>query len=538
VLVELAVTDLGVIARSRLVLGPGLTALTGETGAGKTMLVEAIGLLLGGRADPGLVRAGASEAVVEGRFVVDGEEVVLTRVVPRDGRSRAYVDGRMATAAALAERGAALVELVGQHAHQALLAPAAQRAALDRAASVDLGPLTEARARLRAIDARLDALGGDAGARAREVDLLRHQSREIAAAGLADAGEDATLEAEEDVLADATAHREAAASALAALSDDGGGRDLLASGLAALDDRPPFRAAAERLTGLLAELDDVVHELREAADGVVDDPERLAEVRARRQLLLDLVRKYGTARSGERGTGDLAEVLAYWAEVDERLATLEAHDETAAALEAERRAVEAEERRAAAAVGAARRQAAPQLAAAVQRHLADLAMGRARVEVAVGDDDPGDDVAFLLAANPGSDPAPLAKAASGGELARSMLALRLVLSAEPPVAVFDEVDAGIGGEAALAVGRLLADLAGDRQVLVVTHLPQVAAFADAQVSVRKAVDGATTTATAEPLEDDERVVELSRMLSGTPDSERVQQAAAELLEVAAAARQR
>ncbi|HEX7133240.1 MAG TPA: AAA family ATPase [Iamia sp.] len=535
-LVELAVTDLGVIDRARLLLGPGLTALTGETGAGKTMLVEAIALLLGGRADPALVRPGAAEAVVEGRFVAGDDEVVLTRVVPRDGRSRAYVDGRMATAGALAERGRELVDLLGQHAHQALLTTAAQREALDRAAGIDLTPLHEARQRVAEIDRRLAGLGGDAGARAREIDLLRYQLAEIEAAGLGDPDEDTALDAEEDALADAAAHREAAAGAAEAVAAEGGARDALAAAQAAVQGRAPFADLAERLAGVLAEVEDLAGELRDAVDRVVDDPERLAVVRERRQLLVDLTRKYGSARAGATGAGTLADVLVYDQEASVRLADLEAHDERAAALDAERATAVAAVAKAEAAVGRARRKAAPGLAAAITGHLRSLALPGAEVQVTVGATDPGDDVAILLAADPGAPALPVAKAASGGELARTGLALRLVLTAEEPTLVFDEVDAGIGGEAAVAVGRALADLARDRQVLVVTHLAQVAAFATAQIGVTKRADDGRATSEAVLIEGDDRVVELSRMLSGTPDSPRVREAAAELLATAAASR--
>ncbi len=536
-LVELAVSDLGVIDRARLLLGPGLTALTGETGTGKTMLVEAIALLLGGRADPALVRPGADEAVVEGRFVTgDDDEVVLTRVVAREGRSRAYIDGRMATAGALAERGGALVDLLGQHAHQALLTTAAQREALDRAAGIDLAPLHAAREKVADIDRRLAGLGGDAGARAREIDLLRYQLAELEAAGLGDPDEDVALDAEEDALADAAAHREAAATAAEAVGAEGGARDALAAAQAAVVGRAPFADLADRLAGALAEVEDLSVELRDAVDRVVDDPERLALVRERRQLLVDLIRKYGSARAGATGAGTLADVLAYFQEASERLADLEAHDTRAAALDAERTRAVAAVAKAEAAVGRARRKAAPALGEAITGHLRSLALPGAVVTVEVGAEDPGDDVAILLAADPGAPALPVAKSASGGELARTGLALRLVLTAEEPTLVFDEVDAGIGGEAAIAVGRALADLGRDRQVLVVTHLAQVAAFATAQIGVTKRSDGGRATSEAALIEGADRVAELSRMLSGTPDSPRVRDAAAELLEAAAESR--
>ena len=530
-LTELRIKDLGVIGDVSLVLGAGMTALTGETGAGKTMLVEAIELLVGGRADPVVVRAGAPQAEVEGRFVVGDDEVVLARVVPADGRSRAYVDGRLAPATALAERGAALVDLHGQHAHQSLLATATQRAALDRFAGIDLGPLRAARAELARVERELASVGGDERARAREIDLLRFQVAELDAAGLDDPDEDAVLDAEEDALADAVAHRDAGGAAVAALTDDGGALDAIGGALAAVAGRRPFAAHEERLRGAAAEVADVAADLRAAAEGIDEDPERLAWLRQRRQLLRELRRKYGET---------LAEVMAYADETRRRVDELLDHDRRAAALDAEREQALAALGAAADAVLAARRKAAPRLAAAVQAHLRELAMAKAGVTVEVGGEPPGDDVAFLLAANPGLPPAPLAKVASGGELARAMLAVRLVLAGTddgggPSTLVFDEVDAGIGGAAALAVGRALAALAGpERQVLVVTHLPQVAACADTQVVVAKDDSGTVTTARAEVVEGDQRVIELSRMLAGTPESATTRQAAAELLETARA----
>src|ERR1700734_4204127 len=217
-LVELRVKDLGVIDEVTLDLSAGMTALTGETGAGKTLIVEALELLVGGRADPLLVRPGADQALVEGRFVVDDEEIILARAIARQGRSRAWIDGRMAPVSALAEAGARLVDLHGQHAHQSLLDPALQRRSLDLFSAIDLAPLTEARAELRGVTVELDALGGDERARAREIDLLRHQRDEIDAAALGNLDEEAVLEAEEERLAEADAHRQAAARALAALA--------------------------------------------------------------------------------------------------------------------------------------------------------------------------------------------------------------------------------------------------------------------------------------------------------------------------------
>lgn len=528
---ELAVRDLGVIEDLRLVLPSGMVALTGETGAGKTLVVDAIDLLVGGRADPTLVRAGADEAWVEGRFRLptpvpgageadEVDEVVLARAIPAGGRSRAYVNGRLATVAELREWGERLVDLHGQHAHQSLLGAAVQREALDRFGEVDLAPLQAARRARRQIEEQLAALGGDERARARELDLLRYQVDELTRAAIAGPDEDERLDAEESALADAVAHQEAAAAAVAAIVDDGGAADALGAALAAVSGRAPFAEIEARLRAAAAEVADLAAEVRAVGESISDDPERLEVIRTRRQLLHDLRRKYGET---------LAEVLAYQAEAEARLAELEHHDQRAAELDAALAEAKRREATAAAAVAEARRRAAAPLAAAVQEHLASLAMPRARLEVQVDGPDPGDEVSILLAANPGSPPLPLTKVASGGELARTMLALRLVLTAGPPTLVFDEVDAGIGGEAAVAVGRSLAALGADHQVLVVTHLPQVAAFAAAHVRVTKETGEDRTVATVEVLDDEGRVEELSRMLSGLPDSDTARQHAAELL---------
>ncbi|TMM15426.1 MAG: DNA repair protein RecN [Actinobacteria bacterium] len=533
-LLELGVRDLGVIDRVSIVLGPGMTALTGETGAGKTLLVEALELLVGGRADPVLVRPGADEAIVEGRFERAGDEVVLARSIPTAGRSRGWLDARMVPASVLADTGAALVDLHGQHTHQSLLAQAAQRAALDTFGGVDRAPVDEARARLAEIDESLAGLGGDGRARARELDLLAFQLEELDGAGLGDPDEDEALAREENALADATAHREAAATALAALRGDGGGAspaavEALGTAVDAVAGRAPLAEVETRLRSLEAELADAATELRQAHEHLEDDPARLAVVRDRRQLLAGLRRKYGDT---------LADVLAFAETARARRAELESHEERVAALEDERERATAALVAAEAALGASRRAAAPRLARSVQTNLRELAMPRAHVEVAVGGTDPGDDVTFMLGANPGEPALPLTKVASGGELSRAMLATRLVLSEAPPTLVFDEVDAGVGGEAALAVGRALAALAGHHQVLVVTHLPQVAAFADHQVAVRKRERGGRTVAEVASLDDSARVVELSRMLSGRPESPTGRDHAEELLTAAARERRR
>jgi DNA repair protein RecN (Recombination protein N) len=528
-LLELQVRRLGVIADLGLVFGPGMTALTGETGTGKTLLVEAIELLLGGRADPVLVRPGGEEATVEGRFLLAGEEVVLARVIPRAGRSRAYVNGRLATATELSRLGERLVDLHGQHDHQSLLTARVQRDALDRFGPVDLELLRAARNRLAAIDKDLVALGGDARARAREMDLLRFQISELSSAGLDDPHEDDTLADEEEGLADAEAHRSAGRLAYDVVVGDGGAVDALGRAVGLCGGRRPLAAIEQRLRALAAELTDTGVDLRTTVETIAEDPERLETVRARRRLLRELSHKYGES---------LSEMMSYEAEARARLAELKSHDHTVATLESERAEAQRALASAAAAVGRARRECAPRLAAAVEGHLRSLAMPAARLEVHVADEDPGDAVSFLLGANPGEAALPLARVASGGELSRTMLAARLVLTDAPPTLIFDEVDAGVGGEAAVAVGRALAALAAEHQVLVVTHLPQVAAFADHQVAVSKEERDGRTTASAGRLSEPERVVELSRMLSGQPASVTARGHAEELLATASRERGR
>jgi DNA repair protein RecN (Recombination protein N) len=526
---EIQIENLGVIERLELMLGPGLTALTGETGAGKTMLVDAIELLVGGRADASVVRSGASEARVDGRLIrEDGSETVLTRVIPTSGRSRAYIDGKLATVASLSAAVAASVDLHGQHAHQSLLSTVTQRAALDAYGDVDLEPLRQERARLTEIDAELAALGGDQRARAREIDLLRYQVAELDVASVVDVDEDEALDKEESLLGDAAAHRASGEEAWMGLIGDSGARDAVADSLTVLDGRRPFEIHADRLRNLLAELDDVAAAIRDDTEAIDESPERLAVVRERRQELKNLCRKYGD---------DLESVMKFHAQATGRLNELEHFDERAAELDAQREVALDGEREAARLVGRKRRKAAPLLAAAVTDRLSDLALPDAAIDIDVGDhadDVPGDRVQFLLAANPGSPLLPLTRVASGGELARAMLALRLVLSAAKgddkgeSTLVFDEVDAGIGGTAAHSIGSALSTLGRDHQVLVVTHLAQVAAAADVQISVSKTVRAGAAFATAGRTEGEDRVAEIARMLSGS-SSESAHEHARELL---------
>lgn len=521
-LVELRVRELGVISDLDVVLGPGLTVLTGETGAGKTLVVEALGLLLGGRGDPSMVRAGSSEALVEGRFEHGDEEVVLARAIPSSGRSRAFVDGRMAPLSSLEGRGRELVDLYGQHAHHSLLRPSLQRAALDRFVGVDLAPLQGVRRKLAGVVERLASLGGDDRTRLRELDLLRFELTEIDAAGITSLDEDEILEAREQALAEATALRQAASLAhdILAGGTGGGALDQVGDAIAALGRHGPLAEQAVLLRSLQCELGEAVTGLRTASEAFEEDPVQLEAVRARRHLLRGLVRKHGDS---------IGDVLAAASTGRSRIADLEANDAIRAGLDLEREALLGEIGRLEETVGNARRAGAPALAAAVERHLEELALSKARLEIHLSAHGLADDVELFLGTNPGEPVLPLAKVASGGELARAMLALRLVLSSGPPTLVFDEVDAGIGGAAALAVGRALAKLSSSHQVLVVTHLAQVAAQADRHLVVEKSDVAGRTVARVAVVEGEDRVGELSRMLAGRNESSAGRRHAEELL---------
>ena len=329
------------------------------------------------------------------------------------------------------------------------------------------------------------------------------------------------------MLAGATTHREHAELAAELLGGDGPADDAVATVLAALEGDEVLVDLTARVRDLAAELADVAAEARSTAEGIEADPERLAQVQERRRVLTDLRRKYGDT---------VAEVLAYRDTTAERVTELENHERLAAEIDDLLAAAREKTAKAAAKVAKARRKAAPKLAAEIEERVQALALPRAQLECAVGDEDPGDAVELRLSMNAGAPLQPLSKIASGGELARTMLALRLVLSADPATMVFDEVDAGVGGAAAQAVGAALGQLGRDRQVLVVTHLAQVAAYADQQVTVIKDDGGSMVSVSATSLDHEARIVELSRMLSGSPESDSARQHAAELLDDAASSR--
>lgn len=568
---EIRISSLGVIDESVLELGPGLNVVTGETGAGKTMLVTALGLLLGARADAGAVRSGAKAARIEGLVAVDdavaaqvdefGGEVedgslVLARQLSAEGRSRAFLGGASVPVSALQSLADRLVAVHGQSDQHRLLRAEAQRDAVDGFAGPAVAALkqeySQAHALLKQVEAELADVVGAARERAREADVLRLGLAEIEAVE-PQPGEDVSLAHEEARLGFADTLRAAAEVAREALSSEADAPDALgtvAAARRALDSVRDHDDEAGRLGDRIAEisylLSDVAADVASYAAGLDTDPARLAAVSERRAALTALTRKYGET---------VDEVLA-WAQASaERLLDLDNSEERVEELRRQRSGLRADLAALAARLSKARQEAAAELAEAVSTELTALAMPHARIEISIGrTPDPDglevdgetwrftgsgiDQVEILLAANTGSDPRPLHKGASGGELSRVMLAIEVVLAGTSPVPtfVFDEVDAGVGGKAAVEIGRRLAALARSSQVLVVTHLPQVAAFADRHVVVAKSSDGTVTTSGLEVLDGEGRVRELSRMLAGLEASETAMAHAQELLDVAQQAR--
>ncbi len=538
VLRELHISGLGVIADLELELGPGLNVLTGETGAGKTMVTVGLLLALGERGSASLVRDGARAARVQARFdatdqagewAEDGE-VILARSIARDGRSTARIGGQLATASALAELGEGLVEHHGQGQTQRLLAPAAQTAFLDRFAGdvhlVALGVYREAHDRLRASRAELEALREAARGRERELDLLAYQVNEIEAVGPQD-GETEELTTEEGRLSHVERLMEQASSAEHSLTGEDGIADAAASLASVLEAAaeldPTAVEVAQRARAVAAETSELARDVRAYGEALLPDPERLQEIRERIAALKQLQRKYGPSD---------ADVSAFLAEASERLRTLAGADDRIAELETEVATLTEQTRDRAATVTAGRTAASGALEVSVRAELEELGMPGAAFEVRlVPTEEPGpagsERVELWFSPSPGQPVRALAKAASGGELSRVMLACRSVLADldEVGTLVFDEVDAGIGGQAGLAVGRRLARLASGRQVLVVTHLPQIACFADRHLRVTK--EGGT--ASVDLLDGAGRTEELSRMLAGLAGSESAVSHAEELL---------
>ncbi len=554
---ELRVENLLLLDRAELRLAPGLNVLTGETGAGKTLLAHALDLLLGGRARSGIVRAGAAEAYVEGTFSIpaglerpellpaDAEEIVLARRVWPDGRTRAYVGGRSATVADLRELGGLLLAFYGQHEHRRLMLSTAQLDILD----AHCGPaqaklragLAEGYERVRELEGREAELSQLAGARERELDLVAFELEEIETVAPSQEEADA-LVAERERLRHLEALREAVAGGAEALSpedDAGGACALLAQAARPLEGAAEIDASlaplSARLNALLYEAQDLAGELRTELASLEGSPGRLEEVEERLAQFARLERKHG---------GTIEEVLAHAERCRARRDELAHADEVLERAQAELADARSELDKLARRARAAREQAAPALADAVRERLAELAMPDAHFEVALRPREEGcgprgaDAVELLISPNAGVPPAPLRETASGGELSRVMLALLSVAHggpAEPatgPMLVFDEIDAGIGGHTARAVGEHLRALATGHQILCITHLPQVASLAERHFTISK--DGTTVPATTRVCElaGEGVVAELVRMLGAGEGDRAASRHARELLKAA------
>jgi DNA repair protein RecN (Recombination protein N) len=539
----LGVRDLALIDRLEVRFGPGLNVLTGETGAGKSLLLDALALALGARAHADLVREGADSAAADAVFAVPpGDPAVsaavaagapppedgvllLQREIGRDGRSVSRLNGRLCTVGQLRAVGEAMVDVHGQGEQQRLLHPASQAELLDLFAGLEaealLGEVGAIRERLAQIDAALAELHGDPRERERRRDLLAFARDEIDAADL-HAGLDEELAARRSLLQHAERLHQAAAAAYEELYGADGavadriGRVLREIGeLLAAD--PRLQAMTEPLQSALVEVEETARSLRRYRDDLSFEPGELQQVEERWQLLQRLRRKYGDTA---------AEILAYRDTAAAELARWEEADAEAARLEAARSEAAASLRRACDRLSALRAACAARLQTDVAAELAALGMAGARLRVALHPAEIGprgaDHVEFLWSANAGEPERPLQRAASGGELSRAMLALKVVLSASDPVPVlvFDEVDAGIGGRAAQAVAERLATLAAEHQVFCVTHLATIAALADVHLSVRKSEHGGRTIVEIERLDDAGRREEIARMLTGGGEAAR------------------
>lgn len=556
---DMAIENLGVISATSLEFSPGLTVLTGETGAGKTMVVTGLRLLSGARADASRVRTGADQAVVEGRFYVDdlGEsaqgrmntiisdaggrpdengEVIATRVVNATGRSKAHLGGRAVPAATLSDFSAEVLTIHGQNDQLRLLSPAAQLEALDRSEPKIAG----LRKAYVAHFATWRTLAKDLKERtekrrelAQEIDRLRFALDEIDAVS-PEPGEDEELLVLICRLQDVDGLREQALTGLTSIdgvegSDSEGAAGLLGAAEHALSssDDPELKEMGARLADITSQLSDISRELSSYLEGLPADPAALEESLQRQQELKSLTRKYAP---------DIAGVLAWRAKAEAKLASIDVSSEALDKLKAEVDKAKAAMLAAATKLTKARTAAAKGLAVKVTSEINGLAMPKARFEVALTATKPTptgmDEVEFRLAGAPELEARPLATSASGGELSRVMLALEVILNADSSggTLVFDEVDAGVGGRAAVEIGRRLARLALHTQVIVVTHLPQVAAYADTHLHVSKEVTDATQRSGVEALSGERRVEELARMLAGLDDTATGRAHAQELLE--------
>ena len=551
-LTELRLNSLGVVADAVLPLAPGLTALTGETGAGKTMIVAGLGLLLGARADASLVRNGRDKALVQGRWEVgedtaeaalalggdldDGVELVTLRQISSQGRSRATVGGVQVPVSAAATLLTELATIHGQSEQVRLSTPERQRELLDAfAAPAALEEYRRNFAEYRRITEELAEFEAEAMSRAREIDVLRFGLDEIEAVSPQD-GEDEVLAAEAVRLADADDLKALAVAARVALSGSEEDLDapsvlgLMGSARKALDALAERDLSAANLARRVTEvnylLTDIAQDVASHAADLVADPLRQETVADRRAQLATLTRKYGSS---------VADVLEWAAQAATRLTELGGADDRIEELRKRASALDEALDAAAAEISRDRKEAAGRLAELTSAELKALAMPHARLEFAVTEAPRGphgaDRIELVFTANPGSAPGPLGKVASGGELSRVRLALEVVLAGQRPghTFVFDEVDAGVGGAVGLEIGRRLKRLAAGAQVIVVTHLAQVAAFADRHFVITKSSDGEVTTSDVTPLGEEERAAELARMMSGSGESDAGLKHAQELL---------
>jgi DNA repair protein RecN (Recombination protein N) len=577
VLVELRLRGLGAIDDAVLEFGPGFTAVTGETGAGKTMLLTGLALLLGGRGEAALVRAGHPRAEIEGRFRVDvggevarqveqcggdldGDEVVIARIVNADGRSRAFLGGRSVPVATLGSIADVLVAVHGQADQRGLLRATTQRTVLDayagEAAREPLADYRTAFAELATVSGELDDVITHRRERTLEAEGLRRGVADVDEVA-PESGEDIALSAQLKRLSHVEALRAAATSAHQALSgladetaDDPDVLGLLGAARHDLDAVGGHDGELDAMAARIAEASylvaDVAADLSTYLEAIDADPVRLATVNERRSRLNSLTRRYAP---------DIDGVLAWAAQARERLASLDDDDSRVLELTAHRDEVLVQLTNAAARLSEVRTRAGTRLATAVSAELHSLSMADASLSVLVAqrEDHNGlpvgagrvafgpsgvDEVEFALTPHAGAPTRPLHRGASGGELSRVMLAIEIVLAGldAVPTFIFDEVDAGVGGRAAIEVGRRLAGLATTAQVLVVTHLPQVAAFADRHVVVAKTQSGLVTSTEIDLVDGEARLRELSRMLGGLEDSELAHEHAQELLETATAAK--
>jgi DNA repair protein RecN (Recombination protein N) len=530
VLQSLRVRNLGIIRAVELELNGGFVVITGETGAGKTLVTTAIDLLLGGRGRSDQVSVGADRAVISGSFADDDSDLVVTRELTSAGRSKYLLNGELASSSQLRDLLGTTIEVFGQHLSVSLTRPSVQSEILDRFGEVDTSELHALRARLRALEAELGEHERFMAEGAREREFLRFELDEIRKRLPFEADEDDRLIAELEALEQVEAISEAARSVFEVLGGDQGGgmKELVGRAEIELEHFGPTRSLAQRLRGLGGEIDDLRSELRLVLEGLESDPGRVEVIHGRLADLQGLMRRFGLSLSElKERERELSNRLGDRGDGSERRETLRS------LVEECRSCLIVEEKR----VRTARVEAARGLEESVLERFRVLSLERASLLVQVGEEGDGAPITFLFSANPGQRSLPLRDVASGGELSRVMLALSLVVGGEAATMIFDEVDAGIGGETAFKVGEALRSLARSRQVIVVTHLAQVAAFADQHIVVVKSQSDDETVTEVVALEDEEaRISEIARMLSGQSLSVSAREHAAELITLAQTAR--